>query len=759
MTREVVLCAGMHRSGTSLTASLLQGLGLAVPGELIAGDVANPSGYFENRSIVAAQEQLLQELGYWWPTERASRGMPAAVRAEPAYRRYVDWLTAYLAELFRTEASQLAVKDPRTSLLLPAWREAAERLALQLRVVICLRDPRDVCWSLVWRDGPSVGMSWGRAQRLWMEHYRALLNDLQGIPAAVVLYEAWLQPPQAQHQLQALAHFLALQPSTDQLQAGLQRVRPEFNHGGGPQLPQVHHSLRHLHRTLAQVPQVPAGWARQARRSAAALERHRLRQALHERCHLLWLRTPWGRRALGAALDPGTIKAQLGTASLRAYRRRYSLHPDLRPHPLISPAHLNQERERRGLPPFRSADELFRHLLYPDLIPLDPHPWFNSRHFQGETGSLGAAGPHPVLAYLGRSSLEQPSPYPDAGFPVPWLVALGAPSYPWNAETIPAFVSRLLPGLVLADPVAMFGEPSSGEEPLLAHEAYWREIAATFSLWPSGDALGPLQWIAEQSRMGELGITEQPLAVGMSCWWPEGHWEAPLLAGLAGADLSVAQCFATPDPMLSALRSRADGLPVLLALTEPVLELLLASEERLPAGVALLNLVWPRVELQSFWLHLLAKAELILECRPAVRAYLQGLGLPARWSELPSAAKRRGQRGWPERRPALLLATAASPAEACLAESVNRLDPSRYSAYLRLDAQMQCLGGSSPALLHWLDQRRRDHARWVWLNPPAIAGDPKAYAVLAWARRHGPALQVLTASSQASDAWLTALCR
>ena len=88
--RELVLCVGMHRSGTSLTASMLKSLGICLPGELIAADSANLSGYFENRTIVAAQEKLLQDLGYWWPTERASRGMPNSVVKRKVYTDYID---------------------------------------------------------------------------------------------------------------------------------------------------------------------------------------------------------------------------------------------------------------------------------------------------------------------------------------------------------------------------------------------------------------------------------------------------------------------------------------------------------------------------------------------------------------------------------------------------------------------------------------------------------------------------------------------
>ena len=77
-----------------------------------------------------------------------------------------------------------------------------------LKVVICVREPRDVCWSLVKRDGSSVGMSWSRAQRLWIQHYKELIHGLENIPAFVVSYENWMNPDQAEAQLKALARFL-----------------------------------------------------------------------------------------------------------------------------------------------------------------------------------------------------------------------------------------------------------------------------------------------------------------------------------------------------------------------------------------------------------------------------------------------------------------------------------------------------------------------------------------------------------------------
>ena len=176
--KELILCVGMHRSGTSLTTSLLESLGVCLPGELIEADAANPSGYYENQSIVSAQEQLLKDLGYWWPTERASRGMPESVVKKQVYKDYVKWLTGDLEKLLNGSQNQIAIKDPRTSLN-TGLKQAAHKLGLSLCIVICIREPRDVCWSLVCRDGDSVGMTWSRAQRLWMEHYKACFAILK----------------------------------------------------------------------------------------------------------------------------------------------------------------------------------------------------------------------------------------------------------------------------------------------------------------------------------------------------------------------------------------------------------------------------------------------------------------------------------------------------------------------------------------------------------------------------------------------------
>ena len=293
--REIVLCVGMHRSGTSLTASLLEGLGVSLPGELIPGDAANLTGYFENRSIVDAQEQLLRNLGYWWPTEKASRGMPAAIVKKRVYVEYIGWLTSHLERLLSCEVNQIGVKDPRTSLLMPAWKEAAKRLGIKLKVVMCVREPSDVCWSLVWRDGPSVGMTWSRAQRLWMRHYKDIISNLGDIPTLVVRYECWFRQNDAIKQIQDLENFVGGISTPKSRQEVLNRIRPEFNHGGNINLPGVDKSLKRLYSSLAETGVDPKNLSTQVDLNYKSFKLRLIKSKIREHLKLLFLKTHWGQ--------------------------------------------------------------------------------------------------------------------------------------------------------------------------------------------------------------------------------------------------------------------------------------------------------------------------------------------------------------------------------------------------------------------------------------------------------------------------------
>lgn len=158
-----VCIAGMHRSGTSVMARLLNlsGLYLGRAEDMLAVGPDNPEGHWEHEGLMQVNERLLAEFGGGWD-------LPPDLSALGDERR-----TAHLADTARTHLARFAGhepwgwKDPRNTLTLPFWR----RLLGPVHVVVCVRHPLEVALSLRARNGSTV--AFGLA--LWTAYTEALL--------------------------------------------------------------------------------------------------------------------------------------------------------------------------------------------------------------------------------------------------------------------------------------------------------------------------------------------------------------------------------------------------------------------------------------------------------------------------------------------------------------------------------------------------------------------------------------------------------
>lgn len=230
--QPLILLVGMHRSGTSLAASLLKSLGVTMPGPWRAGDGHNQHGYHEWLEVRDLQEQLLIDLDRFWPSAAGTLPLPADWLDQAVSLRAMERLETMLRHEADHPRGPWAIKDPRTSLLLPLWRRVAERLGLRLRLVQALRDPAAVTLSLLERDGPGVGMTSQRAQHLWWHHHQRIRLDGEGLPTFTVSYETWFGP-RAGEQLVALAAFCQLPPPDASCrEAALALIDPHQRHHG-----------------------------------------------------------------------------------------------------------------------------------------------------------------------------------------------------------------------------------------------------------------------------------------------------------------------------------------------------------------------------------------------------------------------------------------------------------------------------------------------------------------------------------------------
>ena len=117
----LILVVGMHRSGTSLLGSILDALGVALPGPLITLP-AQSCWLFRTIRHHSAAEELLIDLQRWWPAKQAPplpQGWLSTARAQ----RAAACLKRLLQQDQRQHNTPWAIKDPHSSLLLPLWRQ------------------------------------------------------------------------------------------------------------------------------------------------------------------------------------------------------------------------------------------------------------------------------------------------------------------------------------------------------------------------------------------------------------------------------------------------------------------------------------------------------------------------------------------------------------------------------------------------------------------------------------------------------------
>lgn len=184
-----LLVVGCHRSGTSLAAGILSGLGFDIGRSEMPPTADNPTGYWENTALVAWNDRLLDVLGQDW---RVASPRPARWTASPVFEEFVEAIQRVLA-IEMAPDRDWCIKDPRLCRLLPPWIEALRRLGRTRKVLLVLRHPLEVAASLSDRDE----MSLVRGLRLWAMDVRRSVRDSGQAAREIVLYDTFLERPEA----------------------------------------------------------------------------------------------------------------------------------------------------------------------------------------------------------------------------------------------------------------------------------------------------------------------------------------------------------------------------------------------------------------------------------------------------------------------------------------------------------------------------------------------------------------------------------
>lgn len=166
MHAAAIMCiAGMHRSGTSLTAAWLDRCGLAIhDGEVVGPTAANPKGHFEDKEFVDLHASAITSVApgsYGWKTYAKDFLLFDACHAERALQLVVSRNSAH---------TMWGWKDPRTVVFLTSWK----LLVPELKVLLVWRPYTQVVASLIRRSRvmrtPRLQLTLLDALRLWISY-------------------------------------------------------------------------------------------------------------------------------------------------------------------------------------------------------------------------------------------------------------------------------------------------------------------------------------------------------------------------------------------------------------------------------------------------------------------------------------------------------------------------------------------------------------------------------------------------------------
>jgi hypothetical protein len=163
---------GMHRSGTSCLAGIMQGIGVEL-GEVHTENKYNKRGNRESNRIVALNEALLVNNGGSWYKPTIVENWTDEDCAER---------DAIVADLSGRASEHWGFKDPRMLFVLDFWLEAIP----EPKFIGTYRHPNRVTFSLHNRDKSTFAFGWD----LWRQYNEQLLNEARKRSLNIVNFDA-----------------------------------------------------------------------------------------------------------------------------------------------------------------------------------------------------------------------------------------------------------------------------------------------------------------------------------------------------------------------------------------------------------------------------------------------------------------------------------------------------------------------------------------------------------------------------------------
>jgi len=161
--RPLLVC-GMHRSGTSLTASLFHAAGVRLGDQLLGPNCGNERGHYEDLGIYEFHRTALHAQGLGTEGFVAAGTVAVSETLQPVGRR--------LAAERGRPGGVWGWKEPRTVLFLDYW----DTILPRARYLFVFRRPWEVVDSLFRRGDETFAANPGFAAEVWLHYNRTILD-------------------------------------------------------------------------------------------------------------------------------------------------------------------------------------------------------------------------------------------------------------------------------------------------------------------------------------------------------------------------------------------------------------------------------------------------------------------------------------------------------------------------------------------------------------------------------------------------------
>jgi len=198
--KRIIIVLGMHRSGTSVITRGLSALGVGIGDNLVPAAYDNPTGFWEDKDIVAFNDRLLHLLGYSYESLAL---VPDNLNSDPR----LEPLKLEAINLLKNKIDRIclwAVKDPRMCRLLSFWKPIFSHVGVNAEYVIAVRNPLSTAKSLDVRNQFPLQKS----LLLWVGHYVAALSSTHDAVRVFIDYDRLIENPRSE--LKRLSNNLRL---------------------------------------------------------------------------------------------------------------------------------------------------------------------------------------------------------------------------------------------------------------------------------------------------------------------------------------------------------------------------------------------------------------------------------------------------------------------------------------------------------------------------------------------------------------------